>query len=110
MADVVTNPQLAVPFSIGPNGAPDIVEQDSDSDIYQNAIAVLYYEIGERTAIPDYGIPDQALRENGANWNELAAAIRKWEPNATPELISRAIEDATSTLEISLTAPATGEQ
>lgn len=105
MALLVSTPQLAVPFDMGLDGLVATVEQDSPQDRLQNAVAVLRYERGQRTALPDFGLPDQALRENGASFNEIVAAVRTWEPDVTVELISQAFDQETQTMEVGMSTP-----
>lgn len=88
MADLLTTPQLSLPFRVSGN---DVVchEQDSTEDITQNAITIMRYTQGERSALPEFGIPDQALQQNGADMTEITEAVRRWEPEATVSLVHR---------------------
>jgi phage baseplate assembly protein W len=95
MADLLNSiPQLAAPFNIVGDSV-STVEQDSEADITQNAEIVLRYTKGERQALPEFGIPDLAFRENGIKPEEVIADVKKWEPDATIEVVAEVINQAT---------------
>lgn len=93
MADPLETPQYSLPFRLGPDGMPVCHEQDSEDDIVQNAVVALRYRQGQRSAMPKYGLPDQALRMGGADMGAIAAAVTEWEPDADIEVIRTALED-----------------
>lgn len=92
MADLVNTPQLAFPFRISGRDVA-VVEQDTATDREQNAEVVIRYTIGERTAVPDFGIPDQAMRERGVDPQEIASHIAIWEPDVETEIVESLIEN-----------------
>lgn len=94
----VDNPQFAVPFNMGAE-----VDQDSDQMLYQGALTVVRYEKGERSALPDFGISDPALRERGADTRALVADIHRWEPDVDVEAVARAIESGVQVVEVDIT-------
>lgn len=74
-------PHLRFPLRVS-GGTFETVEQDSIDDIAQCAEIVMKYRVGYRTSIPEFGMPDQAFRQGGANVQEIAAALGRWEPRA----------------------------
>jgi hypothetical protein len=64
------------------------VEQDSEEEVVQSAKLTLRYARGDRTALPDFGLPDQALRENGADLGVIRATISTWDDRADAEVFS----------------------
>jgi esterase/lipase superfamily enzyme len=102
MADLVNTPQFAFPFRVV-NGMPAVVEQDSGTDYYQNAVVVMRYRAGERTAIPEFGIPDPALRENGVDPGEIIQAVTTWEPDIDVDVIKSAILDGVENVDVPIT-------
>jgi phage baseplate assembly protein W len=76
-------PQFSFPFRLQNDGtAPVVVEQDSDDDIVDCVEVLLRTERGSREELPDYGIPDQAFKMGGADYEVLEEAISRWEPRA----------------------------
>lgn len=94
MANVLDTPQLGFPFNVV-GGKVVEVEQGSATDVVQNVLISLRYLKGERPGMPDFGIPDQALRENGLDVAEVMAAVLKYEPDADLELVKNAINMVT---------------
>jgi phage baseplate assembly protein W len=74
-------PHFAYPFRYL-YGSPVVNEQDSSADVADCVAAILSCPLGHRIEQPDFGLADQALRENGANTAEINAALAKWEPRA----------------------------
>ena len=58
------------------------VEQDTPDDIAMACAGVLSYTLGSRPERPDFGVPDQAFRENGPSPIEIRATLQAWEPRA----------------------------
>lgn len=81
MAALLRNPHFAMPMRMD-RGHVAVVEQGSYYETYNSVLTLLRYEIGQRAAEPNYGIPDQALRENGADITRIVAAIMEWVPEA----------------------------
>lgn len=86
-------PHLAVPITFA-NGQAAVVEQDSTDEIAQCVAAIAAYRPGERIDDPEFGIPEQALIENGIDDPEILSAIDRYEPRADID-----IETDTSQLE-----------
>jgi phage baseplate assembly protein W len=76
-------PHLRLPISFE---AGSVVEQDSEQEILQNVRVILMYERGQRVDLPRFGVSDQALRQGGADLDEIIKAIADWEPRAVPIL------------------------
>jgi phage baseplate assembly protein W len=72
-------------------------EQDSIEDVTACVAAILSCPVGFRAEEPQFGIGDQAFRQNGADLSELRAAVTRWEPRADTS-IDQVIEDATATV------------
>ena len=90
MATVLINPEINLPFRVVGKTNPQH-EQDSETDVVQQAIIVLRYELGQRDAIPTFGISDQTFSMKGVNQRELLTAVRRWVPDATMEIVNEAI-------------------
>lgn len=86
MPDRVT-PRLAFPPRMAGRGMAT-VEQDSEEEINQSAKLTLRYARGDRTKLPGFGLPDQALRENGADLSEIRATITEWDERADAEVFT----------------------
>lgn len=83
----IQNPHIAFPFSLNASGTSlRTREQGSDDEIEDKLQVLLGTEIGSRQEVPEYGIKDQAFRQGGAQLEEIAAAIKKWEPRADSSL------------------------
>ena len=78
---MATIPHLAYPLRFT-GGTATLNEQDSPADVTDCIAAILTCPLGHRTEQPDFGITEQALRENGADLTEINAAIARWEPRA----------------------------
>ena len=100
MADLLA-PELAIPFRLVGNGVAE-VEQDSDEEITQGAILVLRYEIGERPAIPRFGIEDPTFAMKEANARGMIAAVTQWEPNATIEIVQSIVQSGTLDVQVTI--------
>jgi phage baseplate assembly protein W len=74
-------PHLAVPFRVVGDRAVT-VEQDSDSEVTQCVEVILRYRPGARVAAPDFGTPDQAHRQGGADIVTLVEHVERFEPRA----------------------------
>lgn len=103
MAHLVNTPQFQVPFHLH-NGEVAVVEQDSAEDRTQNATTVMRYTKGQRTAIPEFGVPDFAMRQDGMNADELTQAVLTWEPDVDVEVVKEIIESGVETAEVEITA------
>jgi hypothetical protein len=81
---MVDNPHFRIPFNWAKGGVP-VVEQGSRTEIQQNAEAVLLTEIGDRAGLPDFGISDQSMLQDGANLGQLEQEVRKYEDRVVTE-------------------------
>jgi hypothetical protein len=68
---VVDSPHFLLPFRWTKGGVP-VVEQGSPTEIQQNAEVILMTEKGTRAGLPELGIDDMALLQNGANLPQTA--------------------------------------
>lgn len=85
-------PHFTFPFQFGSYN-----EQDSLEDVTACVAALFTCPVGFRVEEPQFGISDQAFRQNGANLTELRGAASRWEPRADTS-IDQVIEDATATV------------
>ena len=100
MADLLTTPQFSYPFRVV-GGQVACLEQDTDEEIFQNAITVLRYHPGDRQGLPSFGIPDPVFSEGGADLNEIARRVRKWEPSIEVEDLQQLVgQDGQHIIEI----------
>jgi hypothetical protein len=72
-------PRLALPFRVVAGRAATI-EQDSDGEVLQCVDTIVRYRPGDREAAPDFGVPDQAHRQGGADLVTVADRVELWEP------------------------------
>lgn len=77
----MNNPHFKIPFRFTDDDA-ELVEQESDSEILQNAEMVLRTQRGERIDAPDFGTDDPNFREGGVDLNSLRHDIVHGEPRA----------------------------
>lgn len=77
----IQNPHFAFPFRSAGTGFAQ-VEQDSDADILACAYAVAATQVGARDEEPEFGTPEQAFRQGGADLDEIEAALGAWEPRS----------------------------
>lgn len=89
MADLL-NPQFSLPFRLSGSGVEE-VEQDTADEVYQNVLTVLRYRLGDRDALPTFGIPDPVFQEGGIDLRRLTRAVQQWEPDATLDMIRDAV-------------------
>lgn len=93
MADLLETPQFSLPFRLDSSGDVACHEQDGPDDVMQGAVTVLRYRQGERSTAPDFGIPDPVLLENGISLDELAIAVRRYEPEVDIEMVREVIDE-----------------
>jgi hypothetical protein len=99
-SEVVT-PKLAFPFELSATGVrAKVVEQNSDEEVSACLEVLLRTVVGTREEVPDYGIPDQAFRENGASRAQILAAIHLWEQRARVDMTEGQIEDLIQRVQI----------
>lgn len=84
----IKTPKLAFPFQRG-----SYHEQGSDDEIFDCIEVLLSTELGEREEVPDYGVPDQAFRQNGADIGAILEVVDEWEPRAAVSIQREALED-----------------
>ena len=78
MVDV---PHFKFPFTLGPGGAFNVIEQDGEDDIGQCVQVLLSTELGSRVELPEYGIEDPTFNTN-IDTPGIITAIQDWEPRA----------------------------
>lgn len=107
MADLVNTPQFKFPMTISSGGRVGVVEQDGLEDRMQNAVVCMRYERGQRTQLPEFGLPDQALRQGGANLSEIVSSVIRWEPDIDPQIIDSIVNslDGEQTVTMDLLTP-----
>lgn len=112
MAHLVNTPQLKFPMQMTANGTVLLVEQDSFEDRVQNALICLRYARGQRTQLPEFGLPDQAMRQGGANLNEIVSSVLQWEPDVDPKIIEAIIRDGglEQTITVEMVSPTAHEE
>lgn len=87
-------PHLRVPFGLDRSGRVAVVDQDSDAEILQTVRVLLATRIGERAALPRYGMSDPTFRpaRSSMTVEEIAEAVREEEPRVSVDQVSRAID------------------
>jgi phage baseplate assembly protein W len=96
MTDV---PRLAWPLQLAANGQLATVEQDSDEDITQCLRAILLHRVGDRTDVPELGVPDLTHGEQPLDLDGIEEVVRRHEPrvdvllSTQPDALDQAIAD-----------------
>lgn len=70
---------LRLPLEVGPTGSLRTLAQDTPDELAQSVRTLLSTVMGERAAIPDYGLVDQ-LGAVAVDESDIAQAIVEWEP------------------------------
>lgn len=78
MADV---PHFDLPFRYV-SSSPAVAEQDSLADIINCVQAVLLTVQGQRTEIPEFGVPEQVFAVQPLHLEEMLASVLEYEPRA----------------------------
>lgn len=81
MADPAAPWHLRFPFQVV-NGKVGTVEQDSAEDVLQCVETIMRFRRGQRADAPDFGVPDQAHRQGGADVAEVLDTIERFEERA----------------------------
>lgn len=92
LLDELETPQFSLPFRIE-GGSVTCHEQDSAEDHLQNAVVVLRYQHGKRSAKPEFGIPNPVLHENGISLGELVNAVARYEPDVDVNIVRSLIDE-----------------
>lgn len=74
-------PHFNYPFQIRGRKV-NTVEQDTVEEVIICVYAVLATELGSRQEEPDFGWPDPAFRQGGADLEEMVSVVDEWEPRA----------------------------
>lgn len=93
----IENPHFRVPFAFR-DGSAVCVEQDSDEDIIQCVNAIVRTAKGFRLELPDFGIANPVLVENGPALQEIERALELDEPRAKYHLSKSQMEDILSNI------------
>jgi phage baseplate assembly protein W len=84
-------PHIALPFRfVGTSVA--VVEQDTEDEVLQCVETICRYVPGMRSEYPEFGIPDQAFRDE-PDTDEVREAIEEYEPRASVVLDSELLLD-----------------
>lgn len=89
---MINTPHFDYPFRRNSQGFAAEVEQDTIQEITNSALAVLKTPLGFRIELPDFGIRELALQENGPSLQEIRSALNTWEPRALYEMDSADID------------------
>ncbi len=105
---------LRLPLELGPTGSLSTLTQDTSDELAQSVRTLVSTVIGERAALPDYGIVEQ-LGAVAIDEADIAEAIADWEPRVeepTVTEIATALADGRglATITIALGASFTGVQ
>lgn len=82
-------PHLDLPFRfVGLNGVAGarVVEQDSSEDVLVCIQSILRFTQGERTELPEFGLPSLPFVEGDIDTDEIKAIVEEWEDRATAEV------------------------
>lgn len=75
--------RLAWPLSVAADGRLATVEQDSGEDIELCARAILLHRVGERSDVPEMGVPDLAFSEQPVDVDGVLEVLERHEPRIT---------------------------
>ncbi len=84
---------LALPLTVAASGSLAVLAQDSAAEVAQSVAGLLSTTVGERAALPAYGITDP-LGAVEVDEAEIAQAIATWDDRVT----SAQIDQIASTL------------
>jgi phage baseplate assembly protein W len=93
-------PTFAFPFQRLPRGTVAVRAQNSDAAIDDSLAVLANTNPGERYDEPEYGMPDYAFKENGADPSVITSVIRKWEPRASGRTTEKSFVDLVQTLRV----------
>ena len=88
-------PHLRVPFGLDLRGRAAIVDQDTDEEILQTVRVLLATRVGERAALPSYGLEDPVFFDFGEapSEDEVIELVAEEEPRASVQHVAQAIDD-----------------
>lgn len=93
-------PKIALPFRRTPDGKRiEVNEQGDFEDVASQVQITVMTRRGSRIENPDFGIPEQAFREGGADLDAVAAALDQWVPDADavlsrdPEILADIVDE-----------------
>ncbi|HTW17089.1 MAG TPA: GPW/gp25 family protein [Nocardioides sp.] len=99
---------LALPIVIGHDDGLATHEQDSEPEIAQSVALLIDTRPGERTAIPDYGMPDPIGA--GLDLSVLADVVLEWEERADPVDVELLVSFADQAATVRPSTPVTTEE
>ena len=79
----VLTPHFSLPLRFGGvNGGAMVNEQDTADDILDCVRAILYWPVGQRDDMPDFGLQDLAFKQvsDESLSAQIKAALQTWEP------------------------------
>lgn len=90
----MNTPHYDYPFRLNSAGDGAVVlEQDSEDEVSNCVEVILSTRRGERVELSDFGIDDQAFRQNGIDVGHVLAQVRKYEDRADLVIDPGQIED-----------------
>lgn len=92
LLEELETPQFSLPFRMQGSSVA-CHEQDSPEDVLQGAVTVLRYRQGERSAKPEFGIPDPVLLEGGISLAEITSAVARYEPEVDLSIVRQVIDE-----------------
>ena len=87
---IIALSHLSTRFTLGRDGSFGVVYQDTLEEIAQCVSMIVGTTIGERTVVPQFGIPQQPF--DGPNAKQIETAITAWENRCTSK-VSFATDD-----------------
>lgn len=93
-------PKLVAPFTLGPGGAFQTVQQGSEAEIIQSVWILCSTRPGDRPVVPGFGVPDFTF--GTVRVQEIEAAIQQWEPRALPKVTATQNADGTNNVSVAV--------
>lgn len=78
-------PHFAVPFTVGPDGSAETLQQDSVAEVVQSVAMLVGTTPGTRLMVPSYGTTDPTFA--GLDVHALQQSAAKWEDRATVDVV-----------------------
>lgn len=99
------DPHFSYPFRLRADGAAAVVQEGgTDADALDQVEVLLRTERGSREEVPEYGIPDQAFREGGADLELIQEAVSDWAPTADGVVTHVELSDMTDRIRVEVRA------
>ena len=92
---MTTLPHFQAPFSLGSNGKPIVVQQDSPEDIASCVSNIVVCPQGAKLDDPTFGVQVPLFGTFPTNFGPVLSAVQNLEPRASVTALSQALDQST---------------